>query len=120
MLKGFRDFISKGNVLDLAVGVIIGAAFGAIVNSLVKDVLTPAIGQIGGQPDFSAIKAGPVLLGNFLNAVVSFLLIAVALYVFIIVPFNKFAKKKEAAPPPPSEEVVLLREIRNLLATRKG
>jgi large conductance mechanosensitive channel len=120
MLKGFRDFISKGNVLDLAVGVIIGAAFGAIVNSLVKDVLTPLIGAIGGQPDFAGIKIGPVLLGNFLNAVVGFLFIAFALYYFVIVPFNKLSKKKEAVPPPPSEEIVLLREIRNLLAARKG
>jgi len=116
MLKGFRDFIARGNVLDLAVGVIIGAAFGSIVTSLVKDVLTPIIGQIGGTPDFAALKIGPVLLGNFLNAVVGFLLIAAALYFFIIVPFNKFSKKKEEAP---KEEVVLLTQIRDLLA-KKG
>ena len=115
MLKGFRDFISRSNALDLAVGVIVGAAFGAIVNSLVKDVLTPAIGAIGGQPDFAGIKLGPVLLGNFLNAIVSFLFVAGALYFFIIVPINKLSKKKEEAPPPPSEQVVLLREIRDLL-----
>jgi large conductance mechanosensitive channel len=118
MLKGFREFVWKGNVIDLAVGVIIGAAFGAIVTSLVKDVLTPIIGQIGGQPDFAGIKVGPVLLGNFLNAVVSFLFIAVALYFFIIVPFNALTKKKAAAPPPPSQEAVLLTEIRDLLAKK--
>ena len=118
MWKGFKDFIMRGNVLDLAVAVIIGAAFGAIVTSLVKDVITPAIGGIGGQPDFSAIKVGPVLIGNFLNAVVSFLFIAVALYLFIVVPFNKLTKKKEVAPPPPPEDVVLLREIRDLLAKK--
>ena len=115
MWKGFKDFIMRGNVLDLAVAVIIGAAFGAIVTSLVKDVITPAVGAIGGQPDFSAIKVGPVLIGNFLNAVVSFLFIAIALYLFIVVPFNKLTKKKEVAPPPPPEDVVLLREIRDLL-----
>ena len=115
MWKGFKDFIMRGNVLDLAVAVIIGGAFGAIVTSLVKDVITPAVGAIGGQPDFSAIKGGPVLIGNFLNAVVSFLFIAAALYLFIVVPFNKLTKKKEVAPPPPSEDVVLLREIRDLL-----
>jgi large conductance mechanosensitive channel len=119
MLKGFRDFIARGNVLDLAVGVIIGAAFGSIVTSLVKDVLTPIIGEIGGQPDFAAIKIGPVLLGNFLNAVVGFVFIAAALYFFIVVPFNKFSKKKETAPPAPKEEVVLLTQIRDLLA-KKG
>jgi large conductance mechanosensitive channel len=118
MLKGFRDFVSKGNVIDLAVGVIIGAAFGAIVTSLVKDVLTPLIGQIGGQPDFASIKAGPVLLGNFLNAVVSFLFIAAALYFFIIVPINALTRKKAASPPPPSPEVVLLTEIRDLLSKK--
>jgi large conductance mechanosensitive channel len=115
MLKGFKDFILRGNVLDLAVGIIIGAAFGAIVTSLVKDVITPMIGAIGGQPDFSAIKVGPVLLGNFLNAVVSFLFIAAALYFFIVLPVNKLSRKKEAAPPAPKEEIVLLTEIRDLL-----
>ncbi len=119
MFKGFRDFVLRGSVLDLAVGVIIGGAFGTIVNSLVKDVLTPLIGAIGGAPDFAGIKAGPVLLGSFLNSIVSFLFIAGALYFFIILPINKLTKKAEAAPPPPSEEVVLLKEIRDLLA-KKG
>ena len=117
MLKGFKDFIMRGNVVDLAVAVIIGAAFGAIVTSLVKDVITPAIGAIGGQPDFSAIKMGPVLIGNFLNAVVSFLFIAIALYLFIVAPINKFSKKNDK-PPALSDEVVLLKEIRDLLARR--
>jgi large conductance mechanosensitive channel len=118
MLKGFRDFIAKGNVLDLAVGVIIGAAFGAIVDSLVKDVITQLIGSIGGKPDFSAIKLGAVGIGNFLNAVVSFLFKAAALYFFIVVPFNKFAAKKLASPPPPNPQEVLLTQIRDLLAKK--
>jgi len=118
MLKGFRDFIAKGNVLDLAVGVIIGAAFGAIVDSLVKDVITPIIGMIGGQPDFSAIKVGSVAIGNFLNAVVSFLFKAGALYFFIVVPFNRLMAKKAAAPPPPNPQEVLLTQIRDLLAKK--
>ena len=118
MLKGFKDFILRGNVLDLAVGIIIGAAFGAIVTSLVKDVITPMIGAIGGQPDFSAIKVGPVLLGSFLNAVVSFLFIAAALYFFIVLPVNKLSRKKEDAPAP-KEEIVLLTEIRDLLKARQ-
>jgi len=108
MFKGFREFIMRGSVLDLAVGVIIGAAFGAIVTSLVKDVLTPAIGAIGGQPDFGASKLGPILIGNFLNAVVSFLFIAAALYFFIVLPVNKLSRKKEEAPPsPPKSETYL-------------
>ena len=64
MLKGFRNFIARGNVLDLAVGVIIGAAFGGIVDSLVKDLITPIIGMVGGTPDFSAVKVGPVGSGQ--------------------------------------------------------
>jgi large conductance mechanosensitive channel len=118
MLKGFKDFIARGNVLDLAVGIIIGGAFGAIVNSLVKDVITPAVGALGGQPDFSAIKLGPLAIGNFANAVVSFFFIAAALYFFIVVPFNKLAEKKETAPAPPTPQEVLLKEIRDLLAKR--
>ena len=115
MLKGFMDFISKGNVLDLAVGVIIGGAFGAIVNSLVADVLMPIVGQIFGSPDFSALKLGPILIGNFLNAIIAFLMIAAAVYYFIVTPVNAMKKKEAAAPAAPAEDVVLLREIRDAL-----
>ena len=78
MLKGFRDFIARGNVLDLAVGIIIGAAFSEIVNSLVKDLITPIIGMMGGAPDFSALKIGSVSIGNFVNAVIAFLMPAIS------------------------------------------
>jgi large conductance mechanosensitive channel len=118
MLKGFRDFITRGNVLDLAVGVIIGAAFGGIVDSLVKDVVTPIIGMLGGQPDFSAVKVGSIALGNFLNAVIAFLIKAVGLYLFIVLPFSRFAAKLAAAPPPPSPSEIYLKEIRDLLAKK--
>lgn len=116
MLRGFRDFVARGNVIDLAVGVIIGAAFGAIVDSLVKDLITPLIGLIGGQPDFSSIKIGPVTLGNFLNALLSFLIKAAGLYFLIVLPFNRIAARFSAAPPP-SE--AYLREIRDLLVAQK-
>jgi large conductance mechanosensitive channel len=119
MLKGFRDFIARGNVLDLAVGVIIGAAFGAIVDSLVKDLITPLIGLMGGTPDFSALKIGPVNVGNFLNAVIAFLIKAAGLYFLIIVPFNRFAAKMAAAAPPPSPSELYLKEIRDALAAKK-
>ncbi|MBF6596212.1 MAG: large conductance mechanosensitive channel protein MscL [Thermaceae bacterium] len=120
MLDGFLKFIMRGNVVDLAVGVIIGGAFGAIVNSLVKDILTPLIGAIFGKPDFSAIKWGPLMIGNFINAVIAFLLVALALYFFVVIPMNHImamAKRNEtpAAPPEPPEEVKLLREIRDNL-----
>ena len=120
MLKGFKDFIMRGNVLDLAVGIIIGAAFGAVVNSLVKDVITPAIGSIGGQPDFGAIKIGPVLIGSFVNAIVSFLFIAAALYFFVVLPVTKLSRKKEETPPAPAKSEMYLKEIRDLLAARKA
>jgi large conductance mechanosensitive channel len=117
MLKGFREFIARGNVIDLAVGVIIGAAFGAIVDSLVKDLITPLIGLIGGTPDFSAWKVGPVSIGNFINAIIAFLLKAAGLYLFIVVPFNRFAKQLVVAPPPTPSEIYL-KEIRDALVKK--
>lgn len=120
MIKGFRDFLMRGNVIDLAVGVIMGAAFGAIVNSLVADIITPLIGAIFGQPDFSSIKAGPLLIGNFLNVLVSFFFTALGVYFFIVVPINQVKKMtekpKDTAPAAPPRQEVLLEEIRNLLA----
>lgn len=92
MFKGFRDFILRGNVLDLAVAVIIGAAFSAIVGSLVKDIITPLIAAVVGKPDFSAlvlhVNGGVVTYGNFLNAAISFLLLAAVVYFFIVAPAN--------------------------------
>jgi large conductance mechanosensitive channel len=119
MLKGFRDFVLRGNVLDLAVGVIIGVAFGAVVTSLVENIVTPLIGAIFGQPDFSAITLGPLKIGLFLNAVVSFLLVALALYFFIIVPMNiamaRFKKPEEPPAPVLTDEAKLLIEIRDMM-----
>lgn len=120
MLKGFKAFIMRGNVVDLAVAVIIGAAFNQIVNSMVGDVLTPLIGAIFGRPDFSGIVVGPVSLGKFINAVVNFLIVAATIYFAVVVPMKKIQEKIEkkkaaeeaAAPAPaPSEEVRLLAEI---------
>ncbi len=103
MLKGFRDFILSGNVLDLAVGVIIGAAFGSVVTSLVKDIFTPFIGDLVGKPDFSAIAYNHIMIGNFLNALFSFILVAAAVYFFIVLPANalmaRFHKPVPDAPP---------------------
>ncbi|HEY1253024.1 MAG TPA: large conductance mechanosensitive channel protein MscL [Thermoanaerobaculia bacterium] len=117
MLKGFREFIARGNIVDLATAVIIGVAFSAIVDSLVKDIITPIIGMLGGQPDFSSIKIGSIAIGNFLNAIISFLIKAAAVYFMIVVPFNRFAKKLVVAPPPTATETYL-KEIRDLLAKR--
>ncbi len=101
VLKGFRDYLFRGNVVDLAVAVVIGGAFGSIVTSLVKDIVTPIIGAIGGQPDFSniyfTVNNSKFMIGNFLNSVISFVMIAGVIYFVVIVPMNKImaAMKKE-------------------------
>lgn len=106
MLKGFRDFILRGNVVDLAVAVIIGAAFNAIVNSLVKDVLTQLIAAVVGKPDFSGvvfkINGTPIYIGNFMNAALSFLIVASVVYFGIVLPLNTLLAriKKPEAPKP--------------------
>jgi large conductance mechanosensitive channel len=129
LIKEFKEFALKGNVLDLAVAVIIGAEFGKIVNSLVKDVVMPPVGYIAGGMDFSEIKipiAGSekaaINIGLFINACISFAIIAFA--VFMIVKVANAAKKRfmaEEAPvtPPTAEDILLLREIRDSLASRR-
>ncbi|MGC8876890.1 large conductance mechanosensitive channel protein MscL [Thermus sp.] len=112
MWKGLKDFLTRGNGVDLAVAVVVGTAFGQVVNSLVADVITPLIGALGGAPDFSGMKLGPVALGKFLNALLNFLIVGAAIYFLVVVPMqaaqNRLQKKAETAPP---EEVRLLREI---------
>src|SRR5258708_25947475 len=92
MLSGFKQFILRGNVVDLAVGVVIGAAFGSVVTAFTKDLLTPLIAALGGKPDFSAINftigSTPFPFGDSINAAVSFLLVAAAVYFFVATPFN--------------------------------
>lgn len=105
MLKGFRDFILRGNVVDLAVAVIIGAAFNAIVNSFVKDILGQFIAAVVGKPDFSGVvfklNGTPINVGNFLNATISFLIVASVVYFLIVLPLNTLmAKLKKPGPPP--------------------
>ena len=107
MLKGFRDFILRGNVVDLAVAVILGAAFNAIVTSLVTDVLNPLIAATVGRPDFSSvileIHGGHIKIGSFLNAAVSFLIVASVVYFAIVLPLNHLqARLKKPAPEAPS------------------
>lgn len=93
MLKDFRQFILRGNVVDLAVAVVIGAAFGAIVTSLVKDLITPFIAAIGGKPDFSnlyfTIHGSKFMYGDFINAVISFLILATVIFFLVVQPLNK-------------------------------
>jgi large conductance mechanosensitive channel len=101
MFKGFRDFILRGNVIDLAVAVVMGVAFGAVVNSVVKNLVTPLIALAGGAPDFSAIRTGPLLWGNILNDVLSFLITAAVVYFVIVVPVNRLLAHQRPAEPQP-------------------
>jgi large conductance mechanosensitive channel len=103
MLKGFREFILRGNVLDLAVGVVIGASFGAVVTSFTKDVLMQAISAVVGKPDFKevvlSLNGTPIYVGNFFTALISFLLVAGAVYFAVIVPVNiMMSRLKKPAP----------------------
>jgi large conductance mechanosensitive channel len=104
MLSGFKQFILRGNVVDMAVGVVVGAAFAAVVGSFTKDLLTPLIAAVVGKPDFSAIKFtinGSVFaLGDFINAVVSFVLVAAAVYFFVVTPINALVSRMRQAPAP--------------------
>ncbi len=105
MLSGFKQFILRGNVIDMAVGVVIGAAFGGVVTALTRDLLTPLIAVLVGKPDFSAITftVGSTIfpIGDFINAAVSFLLIAAAVYFFVITPVNALVKRMRKAPVTP-------------------
>jgi large conductance mechanosensitive channel len=105
MLKGFREFMFRGNVVDLAVAVVIGGAFGGVVTALVKDLITPFIAAIAGKPDFSAIafeiNASKFLVGDFINALVSFLLVGAAVYFFVMLPMNTLMARMKRGEVPP-------------------
>ncbi|MGH6869936.1 MAG: large conductance mechanosensitive channel protein MscL [Rhizomicrobium sp.] len=137
MWKEFRKFAMRGSVLDLAVGVVVGAAFTSIVNSLVKDVITPPLGWVTGGLDFTnlffvlkgghpatlaeAEKLGAITInyGVFINTIIQFLIVAFVLFL-IVRQLNRLkSPSPEVSPPPPAEDVLLLREIRDLLKERK-
>ncbi|WP_255371740.1 large conductance mechanosensitive channel protein MscL [Cellulosimicrobium sp. CUA-896] len=136
VLTGFKDFVLRGNAIDLAVGVVIGAAFTAIVTALVEDLLNPLIGAVFGKPDLTGLwditlregdparelEASVISVGGVLNAVLQFLLVAIALYFLLVLPMNKLAerRKKDEVPEPeaPAEDVRVLQEIRDLLAAQ--
>ena len=135
MLSGFKTFIARGNVVDLAVGVVMGAAFGLVVSGLVESFINPLIAWLVGKPNFDSLMFSlPPLFGEeptvfqygkILTAIVNFFLVSLAIYIFIIIPMNKLTaslKKEEveAPPAPPSEEILLLREIRDSLAVRRA
>ncbi|WP_127131006.1 large conductance mechanosensitive channel protein MscL [Georgenia sp. SYP-B2076] len=132
MLQGFKEFISRGNAVDLAVGVVIGAAFTGIVNSLVNNVLNPLIGGLFGTPNFDrtwvwTLGAGDdvaeVLPFSMVTAAVNFLLVAAALYFFVVLPMNTLAARRKievTEPEAPADDVRILTEIRDLLAADRA
>ncbi|HYR58424.1 MAG TPA: large conductance mechanosensitive channel protein MscL [Chthoniobacteraceae bacterium] len=119
----FRTFVLKGNVVDLAVGIVIGAAFKSVIDSFVKDLITPLVGVFGGEPDFGKVHLGPLAIGSFINAILAFLILATVVFFFVVKPMNyliamanRKAEEQPAEAPLP-EDVKLLMEIRDLLKT---
>jgi large conductance mechanosensitive channel len=102
-MKGFKEFLFRGNVIDLAVGIVIGAAFGTMVSAFVKDLLTPLIAAIVGKPDFSALtftlNNSKFLYGDFLNSIVAFLLVGAAVYYFVVLPVTAYTARMRTEPP---------------------
>ncbi len=123
-MKGFRDFILRGNVVDLAVGVMVGAAFGSVVTALVKDLMTPLISALIKQPNFSTltitINGSEILYGDFLNALIAFLIVSVTIYFFVVLPVNKLMTRFKGAPESPKkpDDVRVLEEIRDLIKAK--
>jgi large conductance mechanosensitive channel len=107
-MQGFKKFILRGNVVDLAIAVVIGVAFGTVVQALVKDLITPLIGAFGGVPDFSAlfftVNGSKFLIGDFINAVLAFVLLAVVVYYFVVVPVSRLMDRYSPAPPSSTRE----------------
>jgi large conductance mechanosensitive channel len=107
-MQGFRKFILRGNVVDLAVAVVIGAAFGSVVQALVKDLITPIIGAFGGVPDFAAlfftVNGSKFLIGDFINTVVAFILLAAVVYYLVVVPVSTLMDRVSPPPPPAARE----------------
>ena len=128
MLRGFRDFLMRGNVVDLAVAVVIGAAFGAVVAAFATDFIGGIIGAIGGTPDFGdagfTVNGSKIVYGSTVNALINFAIVAAAVYFLVVVPLRRARgappARRGAEPPPPSDEARLLTEIRDLLAARAG
>lgn len=129
MLAGFKNFILRGNVVDLAVAVVIGAAFTMVVSALVDGLINPLIAAIAGQQDLSQVWMFEVngaifSIGLIIGAIINFLLVAATIYFLVVMPMNHLAARRKAGveeePPAPAEDVLLLQEIRDLLAARRS
>ena len=128
MLQGFKDFIARGNAIEMAVGIVLGLAFTEVVNAVVDGLITPLIAAMGGVPDLSELwmfelNEAVFSIGAILGAIINFLIVAAALYFVVVMPLNKLAERRkqgvEPEPEAPAEDVLLLQEIRDLLATRR-
>lgn len=123
MLRDFKAFLLRGNVVDLAVAVVIGAAFGSVVTSMVTNLITPLIGALGGAPDFSGLSVtinhSKIMYGAFLNALISFLIISAVIFFFVVKPLNVLLTRlhsgKEKEPLPKDPQLEVLEEIRDAL-----
>lgn len=126
IMREFKDFVARGNLIEIAVGLVIALAFSAVINALVNSLLMPLIAAIVGKPTFDdltfTLNDAVIPYGTLITAIVTFLLIAAAVFFFVVKPYNMWrarqAKGEEAAPPAPAEEIVLLREIRDRLGAR--
>lgn len=128
MIDGFKNFIMRGNVVDLAVALVIGAAFGTVITAVVDGLINPLIAAVFGKPDLDELWAFTInnsvfTIGAIIGAVINFLLIAAAVYFVVVLPMNRLAERRKAGvepePEAPAEDVLLLQEIRDLLAARK-
>ena len=129
MIKGFKDFLLRGNVVDLAIAVVIGAAFGSVVNAFAQDFIGGFIGVIGGTPDFGRagveVGDGKVVVGSTITALINFMIVAAAIYFTIVVPMRRMSELRgkaddvQADTPAPTDEAVLLTEIRDLLRAQR-
>jgi large conductance mechanosensitive channel len=128
MIKGFKDFLLRGNVVDLAVAVVVGTAFGLVVAAFAKDFIGGIIGAIGGSPDFGTagftVNGSKIILGSTINALINFVIVAASVYFFVVVPINHLMNMRKTGEEPevesPSEDVLLLQEIRDLLRERSS
>ena len=126
MIKGFKDFLLRGNVVDLAVAVVIGVAFGAVIAAFAHDFIGGIIGVIGGSPNFdgAGIEANgsKIIIGSTITALLNFVIVAAAVYFFVVVPVNQLMERRKRGEEPevaaPSEDILLLQEIRDLLRQR--
>jgi large conductance mechanosensitive channel len=128
MIRGFRDFLLRGNVIDLAVAVVMGVAFGAVVTAFARDFIGGIIGALGGTPDFDKlgwhVNGSNIIIGSTINALIYFVIVALAVYFFVVVPVNRLEalrrRGQESSPAATPEDIALLREIRDLLSARRG